>query len=87
MKSTGSGEKLFAIFDRKTPAPGIGSSDVIQGSFSPALWDINFRQVEFTYPSRKDQLVLRDLNLDIPKGRTMALVGKSYFRILNHSLR
>jgi len=75
MKSTGSGEKVFALLDRKTPSPGMGSSDVVKGPFSSQLMDINIKNVDFVYPTRIEHCILRELSLDIPKGRTMALVG------------
>ncbi|OCT75648.1 hypothetical protein XELAEV_18030832mg [Xenopus laevis] len=39
--------------------------------------DIEFKNVIFTYPSRKDIQVLKGLNLNIPSGKTVALVGSS----------
>jgi ABC-type multidrug transport system fused ATPase/permease subunit len=71
----GTGTNLFAILDRKTPLPGMGSDDVVKGPFSSAIWDIRLHNVHFSYDSRKDHIILNGLNLDIPKGRTMALVG------------
>lgn len=75
MKSTGSGEKLFTLLDRQTPSPGMGSPDVIKGSFESELMDINIKNVDFVYPTRAEHRILHDFSLDIPKGRTMALVG------------
>ncbi|MDJ0531337.1 MAG: ABC transporter ATP-binding protein [Xenococcaceae cyanobacterium MO_207.B15] len=37
---------------------------------------ITFNQVSFSYPNSKD-LVLQNINLEIPKGKTVALVGAS----------
>ncbi|EXX52002.1 uncharacterized protein OCT59_000541 [Rhizophagus irregularis] len=39
--------------------------------------NINFNQVSFSYPSRPDTLVLRNVNLSIPAGKTTVLVGQS----------
>ncbi|MEO1055100.1 MAG: ABC transporter transmembrane domain-containing protein [Bacteroidota bacterium] len=39
--------------------------------------DIEFRNVGFAYPSRKDIDVLTDINLNISKGQKIALVGPS----------
>ena len=41
------------------------------------IGDIVFNQVEFSYPSRSDVQVLNGLSFKIPKGKTIALVGKS----------
>jgi ATP-binding cassette subfamily B (MDR/TAP) protein 1 len=38
---------------------------------------VKFENVEFTYPSRPDQVVCNGYNLDIPPGTTCALVGAS----------
>lgn len=39
--------------------------------------NINFKEVTFNYPTRKDIQVLRGLDLNIQKGHTVALVGPS----------
>lgn len=38
---------------------------------------IEFRNVDFSYPSRPDVLVFRDFSLTIPPGKTVAIVGGS----------
>jgi ATP-binding cassette, subfamily B (MDR/TAP), member 1 len=38
---------------------------------------ITFKNVEFTYPTRPDNLILKGLNLHIEPGKTVALVGPS----------
>ncbi|KAJ7553627.1 hypothetical protein O6H91_06G106000 [Diphasiastrum complanatum] len=38
---------------------------------------LQLTDVQFAYPSRAQELVLRSLNLDIPAGKTVALVGSS----------
>jgi ATP-binding cassette subfamily B protein len=39
--------------------------------------EIVFKNVEFNYPSRPDMPALKDINLSIPKGKIIALVGPS----------
>lgn len=39
--------------------------------------EIEFRNVHFSYPSRPDSKVLRGLNMTIPKGKKVALVGET----------
>ncbi len=39
--------------------------------------EIVFHNVEFNYPSRPDMPALKDINLSIPKGKIIALVGPS----------
>lgn len=47
----------------------------------PEKWtcqgDIEYKAIQFKYPSRPDSLVLRKLDLSIQKGETVALVGPS----------
>lgn len=38
---------------------------------------LRFEHVSFAYPSRPDTMVLRDINLDIPAGKFVAIVGAS----------
>jgi ATP-binding cassette, subfamily B (MDR/TAP), member 1 len=38
---------------------------------------VDFRNVTFTYPSRRRKAVLRDLNLRVKRGQVAALVGAS----------
>ncbi|GAB1604474.1 ATP-binding cassette sub-family B member 8, mitochondrial-like [Argonauta hians] len=39
--------------------------------------NVAFKDVSFTYPTRLNERVLENLNLEIPKGTTLALVGMS----------
>ncbi|XP_054157886.1 ATP-dependent translocase ABCB1-like [Oppia nitens] len=39
--------------------------------------NVNFQELEFKYPSRPDQKILRGLSFDVSKGQTVALVGSS----------
>lgn len=36
---------------------------------------LTFKSVEFSYPTRPNRVVLKDFSLDIPAGKTVALVG------------
>ena len=84
IKSSGAGDKVFGLLDRKPPAPGTGSPSVLAvmqeddaGEETDAQRTIEFRNVDFFYPSRPSHNVLKGLNLVIPAGKTMALVGSS----------
>lgn len=39
--------------------------------------EIEFEHVKFSYPSRPDSIVLKDFNLKVKAGKTVALVGAS----------
>lgn len=39
--------------------------------------EIRFENISFAYPSRPDQIVLKDFNLTLKQGQTVALVGSS----------
>eukprot|EP00537_Pseudo-nitzschia_pungens_P005045 CAMPEP_0172365276 /NCGR_PEP_ID=MMETSP1060-20121228/8203_1 /TAXON_ID=37318 /ORGANISM="Pseudo-nitzschia pungens, Strain cf. cingulata" /LENGTH=818 /DNA_ID=CAMNT_0013088493 /DNA_START=387 /DNA_END=2843 /DNA_ORIENTATION=- len=82
VKSTGAGDKIFELLDRKPPAPGTGSRQVqLRLGGTVPLTDesvgIRFESVRFSYPSRPDQHILRGMDFDIPAGSTFALVGPS----------
>ena len=78
IKSSGAGDKVFELLDRKIPEPGTGHPDVNSGEESHSnQWDIKIQQLHFRYPSRPDQEILKGLDLHIPAGKTVALVGQS----------
>lgn len=54
--------------------------DLISGStipFDKLNGEIRFTNITFAYPSRPDQIILRDFNLTLKPGQTVALVGAS----------
>ena len=89
IKSSGAGDKVFGLLDRKPLPPGTGSPCVVcnaQGddddddevnNNNHAQLSVEFRNVHFYYPSRSSHNVLNGLNLVIPAGTTVALVGPS----------
>ena len=70
----GSADKVFELINRKPRGKPIGT-------YSPTLPDfcgkIEFSNVFFRYPSRKESLVLNGFNLSIDPGEVIALVGPS----------
>ncbi|KAK9369300.1 P-loop containing nucleoside triphosphate hydrolase protein [Lipomyces kononenkoae] len=66
--------KIFATIDRESP---IDSSSEEGQRLAEVKGDIELRNVRFIYPSRPNVTVLRDFNLKIPAGKTVALVGAS----------
>ncbi|PIJ51323.1 lipid ABC transporter permease/ATP-binding protein [Erwinia sp. OLTSP20] len=63
-------QTLFAILD--------GEQEVDSGQrvIERAQGDVEFKNVTFTYPGR-DAPALHNISLNIPKGKTLALVGRS----------
>lgn len=72
-----------AAFDRVTAV--LASAEERQASRSKhhqARWDdfgaaLRLQNVSFAYPSRPDTVVLRDVTLDIPAGKVVAIAGPS----------
>ncbi len=78
IKSSGAGDKVFELLDRVPMEPATGAStEGTRVVDDENQLNINLRQVDFTYPSRPDQKILDGLELDVPAGKTLALVGKS----------
>lgn len=63
-------QSIFEILDMQ-PEPDSGEREIDR-----AEGHIRFEKVSFHYPGN-DQLVLDDISLDIPAGRSLALVGSS----------
>mmetsp|Transcript_16181 Transcript_16181/g.33182 ORF Transcript_16181/g.33182 Transcript_16181/m.33182 type:complete len:768 (-) Transcript_16181:32-2335(-) len=82
-QSSGAGDKVFEMMDRKINPPGVGSTAISPiPSPSPSIPStqparVSLDNVSFTYPSRPNEPVLRNLSLDIAPGTMVALVGKS----------
>jgi len=83
IKSSGAGDKVFAILDRSPPSPATGSGAVqncegrVLETTDGGGLSIQLRNVGFAYPSRQEHEVLKGLNLTIGQGKTVALVGPS----------
>ncbi|EOY30662.1 ABC transporter-like [Theobroma cacao] len=66
--------RIFARIDR---TPEIDSEDTKGIVLDTIRGDIEFDHVKFIYPSRPDSVVLKDFNLKVEAGKTVALVGAS----------
>uniref|UniRef100_A0A7S1G3H8 ABC transporter n=1 Tax=Corethron hystrix TaxID=216773 RepID=A0A7S1G3H8_9STRA len=79
MKSSGAGEKVFALIDRIPPPPAMGSPPPHEQMVSPSppLQEIIFDKVTFAYPGRPNRPILNNFSLKLPRGSTTALVGRS----------
>ncbi|XP_052146791.1 ABC transporter B family member 19-like [Oryza glaberrima] len=66
--------RVFEVIDRVPEIDAYGAG----GRALPAVKGLmEFKDVEFAYPSRPDAMVLYNLNLVIPAAKTLALVGVS----------
>ncbi|CAG8589114.1 1899_t:CDS:10 [Acaulospora morrowiae] len=74
--SLGAAKNLFSVIDR---VPVINSADPSGTKLtkSSVKGRLEFRNIDFYYPSRPDVQVLKNFNLDIEAGQTIALVGGS----------
>lgn len=71
-KSIGASEKLMNILDEAT------ESELFTGKSKPEITgDISFSNVRFSYPTRPDVEVLKDISFSISANQTLALVGSS----------
>ncbi|KAG6684444.1 hypothetical protein I3843_12G065200 [Carya illinoinensis] len=63
---------VFEVMDRKTEVLGDVGEELmtVEGT-------IEFRGVQFSYPSRPEVLIFKDFNLRVRSGKSMALVGQS----------
>jgi hypothetical protein len=68
--------RIFEVINRKAviDASSPGGTKLVP---SAVRGNISFRNVTFAYPSRPDQVILRDFSLDIAAGETVAFVGDS----------
>ena len=66
--------RIFEVIDRLPSIDVEGTKGLVLESISGRL---EFEHVKFTYPSRPETLVLRDFNLIVEAGKTVALVGAS----------
>ena len=70
MRGIGAGVRIFDLLERKPlidPEVGVPIDSARRGP-------IRFENVMFQYPSRKEVTVLKDLNLEINPGESVALV-------------
>ncbi|KAF0891305.1 hypothetical protein E2562_009480 [Oryza meyeriana var. granulata] len=66
--------RVFEVIDR---VPEIDAYGAGGRALSAVRGRIEFKDVEFAYPSRPEAMVLFNLNLTIPAAKTLALVGVS----------
>lgn len=76
MRGIGASTRTWEIIDRQPAIPILHEAqcvipkDILKG-------DIKFEDVTFAYPTRPEQTILKNLNLTIPGGKILAVVGPS----------
>jgi ABC-type multidrug transport system fused ATPase/permease subunit len=73
-KAIGAAEKLLLLLDE--PAEAVDEKYIHEPS-NTLLGQIAFNQVAFEYPSRKENVVLRNVSFKVEPGQQVALVGPS----------
>ncbi|XP_074899402.1 ATP-binding cassette sub-family B member 10, mitochondrial isoform X1 [Buteo buteo] len=74
MKGLGAGGRLWELIERKPQLPFNEGITLGKDTFKGAL---EFKDVEFAYPTRPETSIFKDFSLSIPAGSVMALVGPS----------
>ncbi|XP_039267518.2 ATP-dependent translocase ABCB1-like [Styela clava] len=69
-----SASRMFKLFDSK---PTIDAYSDEGHKPQACKGNVEFKSVKFTYPTRPDTLVLKGLDVNVPSGSTLALVGQS----------
>nr|XP_020023497.1 multidrug resistance protein 1 isoform X4 [Castor canadensis] len=70
----GAAYEIFKIIDNK---PSIDSFSMSGHKPDNIKGNLEFRNIHFSYPSRKEVKILKGLNLKVQSGQTVALVGNS----------
>lgn len=71
MKTLGVADKIYQYLDN---APKINNAST---SLQEIKGDVSFKNISFSYPTRPDSLIFDNLNLSVPNGKVIALVGPS----------
>lgn len=73
-KATAAAQDLFAVIDRQSAVDSLSTGGMEIANFQG---DIKLRGVNFAYPSRPNNPILENFDIDIPAQKTTALVGPS----------
>lgn len=75
MQALGASERIFEIIDSKPKILPPDSPHPLQADLRAG--SVSFENVRFTYPSRPEAEVLKNISFEIQEGMTVALVGAS----------
>jgi ABC-type multidrug transport system fused ATPase/permease subunit len=73
-KAVGATERIFEILDQKPENIDLNFDKKTASRF---LGNVKFEQVEFSYPARKEVMVLKGLSFEAKSGESIAIVGSS----------
>ncbi|CAL7939325.1 unnamed protein product [Xylocopa violacea] len=74
VRGVSAGARVFEYLNMP-PSPTMVSGEIIADR--PLAGSITFKNVKFSYPTRQDHVILKNFNLHIPAGKTVAIVGTS----------
>lgn len=73
-EASSAGERIMEVIKR---VPKIDSDNMEGAILENVLGEVEFKHLEFAYPSRPESIILKDFCLKIPAGKTVAVVGGS----------
>ncbi|KAI5665582.1 hypothetical protein M9H77_15435 [Catharanthus roseus] len=73
-EASAAGERIMEIIKR---VPKIDTDNMNGEILNNVSGEVEFKHVEFAYPSRPETTIFKDFSLKVPAGRTVALVGGS----------
>lgn len=71
-RTVGASERIIEILGEESEVQFADNQQ-----FKKVKGDISFQKISFSYPSRSDMMVLKNINFDIKAGEKIALVGQS----------
>ncbi|WJX76042.1 ABC transporter B member 15 [Trifolium repens] len=73
-EASSAGERIKKVISR---IPNIDSNNTKGEILEKISGEVEFNNIEFAYPTRPETIILKNLCLKIPAGKTVALVGES----------
>jgi ABC-type multidrug transport system fused ATPase/permease subunit len=73
-RALGATERVFELIDGNIEKLDTSTSE---GKVMKLKGELEFKNIAFSYPSRKDFVVLKDVSFKVKAGETVAIVGKS----------
>lgn len=73
-EAASAGEKIMQVIKR---IPEIDSENMDGLILENISGEVEFKHVDFAYPSRPNSIIFQDFSLQVPAGKTVALVGGS----------